>query len=589
MGRLRILKGADKMKRFTDNWPEAEEKAYDFIPEKGKEFFTYPIIQRPKGKREFDVVIIGGGPNGLTAGCYLARAGLKVVITDRRNELGGGLATEELRQSGFKLNTHAIYMPMVDYAPIYNDLGLEEHQLKHIFPDVQFAMTFADNSSLCIYKDLDRTCKAIEKYSKKDADAYREFYTWSKVVMDEFIGPSTYVQPLPALDQLVKINSAPWHERMDGYTGVSPKEFVDDMFENEKVKSLILYGLCMWGLDPMQGGVGYLIPLYFNRMSNYRMVEHGSHVFAASLVRDFIRHGGKIFSPYGIEKIDVQDGEAKGVQLSGGPYLEAKMGVISTIDPQQTFLNLVGREHLDNDFAEATEGWIWEHWALFGVHLCLLEAPRFKSAEANPDVAQAFIHVLGYETSDDFVKHQADISNGVFDENAGFNCSFPTIHDPSQAPKGKHTGIISCMAPFDINEGVDNWMKYKFKEEKAWMLINKLAKYAPNITEKTVRDYYASSPKDVSNKFLDMVGGSFKQGQYHPLQMGYLRPNEYCSTHRSPIKSLFMGGACTFPGGTVILGSGYLAADAVAEDCGVEKWWPEPELVKKAKENGYLE
>ena len=174
------------------------------------------------------------------------------------------------------------------------------------------------------------------------------------------------------------------------------------------------------------------------------------------------------------------------------------MGVISTIDPKQTFLNLVGREHLDNDFAEATEGWIWEHWALFGVHLCLLEAPRFKSAEANPDVAQAFIHVLGYETSDDFVKHQADISNGVFDENAGFNCSFPTIHDPSQAPKGKHTGIISCMAPFDINEGVDNWMRYKFKEEKAWMLIDKLAKYAPNITQKNVRDYYASSPKDVS-------------------------------------------------------------------------------------------
>jgi phytoene dehydrogenase-like protein len=121
------------------------------------------------------------------------------------------------------------------------------------------------------------------------------------------------------------------------------------------------------------------------------------------------------------------------------------------------------------------------------------------------------------------------------------------------------------------------------------MLIDKLAKYAPNITQKTVRDYYASSPKDVSNKFLDMVQGSFKQGQYHPLQMGYLRPNEYCSTHRSPIKSLFMGGACTFPGGTVILGSGYLAADAVAEDCGVKKWWPEPELVKKAKEKGYLE
>ncbi|MBW1901936.1 MAG: NAD(P)/FAD-dependent oxidoreductase [Deltaproteobacteria bacterium] len=576
------------MKRFTDNWPESAEKAFENIPEEGKNFFTYPIINRPKGKREFDVVIIGGGPNGLTAGAYLARAGLKVVIVDRRNELGGGLATEELRQPGYRHNTHAIYMPMVDYAPVYQDLDLETHQLKHIYPEVQFAMTFSDNTSLCLYNDLDRTCKAFEKYSKKDADAYREFYTWTKVVMDEFIAPSTYVQPLPAFDQLIRLKDAPWNERMDAFTPVSPKDFVEDTFENEKIKSLILYTLCMWGLDPTQGGVGYLIPLYFNRATSYRIVERGSHVFAAALVRDFIRNGGKIFSPYGIEKINVENGEAKGVQLSGGPYLEAKMGVISTIDQVQTFLNLVGKEHLDSDFAESVEGWIWEHWSLFGVHMCLLEAPQFKSAEDNPDVAKALVHVIGYDTVEDYLKHLAKIEKGEFDEEAGFNCCFPTIHDPFQAPAGKHTGIISSMAPFNLDGNADKWTRWKFKEEKAWMLINKLAKYAPNITEKVVRDLYVSTPKDVANKFLDMTNGSIKQGQYHPLQMGYMRPNEHCSQHRSPIKSLYMGGACTFPGGTVILGSGYLAAEAVVEDCGVEKWWPEPELVKIAKEKGYL-
>jgi phytoene dehydrogenase-like protein len=99
---------------------------------------------------------------------------------------------------------------------------------------------------------------------------------------------------------------------------------------------------------------------------------------------------------------------------------------------------------------------------------------------------------------------------------------------------------------------------------------------------------YVSSPKDISNKFLDMVGGSIKQGQYHPLQMGYLRPNEYCSTHRSPIKNLYMGGACTYPGGTVLLGSGYLAADAVVEENGLERWWQEPDYVRTAREKGYF-
>jgi NAD(P)-dependent dehydrogenase (short-subunit alcohol dehydrogenase family) len=229
--------------------------------------------------------------------------------------------------------------------------------------------------------------------------------------------------------------------------------------------------------------------------------------------------------------------------LSGGPFLEAKVGVISTIDPQQTFLKLVGEEHLDGDFVESTNGWLWEHWGLVGVHLCLLEPPQFISAKNNPDVAKALIHVIGYESAEDFIRHQEMIAAGDFDDRAGFNCCFPTIHDPSQAPSNKHTGIIiSCMAPFNLNGGNEQWVRYKFKEETAWKLINKLARYAPNITENVVRDLYVSTPKDIANKFLDMGGGSIKQGQYHPLQMGYLRPNEYCSTHRSPIKNLYMGG-----------------------------------------------
>jgi len=536
------------MKRFTDNWPEQTEKAYEYIPEEGKNFFTYPVIQRPSGKREFDIVIIGGGPNGLTTGAYLARAGLKVVIVDRRNELGGGVATEELRQPGYRHNTHAIYMPMVDYAPAYKDLDLEKHQLEHIFPEVQFAMSFADGSSLCIYNEPEKTCQSIAQFSQKDADTYREFFKRAQVMMDEFIAPSTYVQPMPAFDQLMRLVKEPWHHEMNELQAMSPKQFVDDTFENDKVKALILYILCMWGMDPLQGGVGYLIPLYVNRASNYRLVVHGSHVLAAALTRDFMEHGGKIFSPYAVEKIVVEGGEAKGVQLSGGPYLEAKLGVVSTIDPQQTFLKYVGEEHLEPDFVEATSGWLWEHWSLFVTHMCLLEAPQFKSAEKNPDVARAFIHVIGYESAEDFVKQQEMIAAGEFDERIGFNCCFPSIHDPSQAPSGKHTGLISCMAPYNLNGDSNKWLKYKFKEEKAWMLINKLAKYAPNITEKVVRDTFVATPGDVANKFLDMVGGSIKQGQYHPLQMGYLRPNEYCSTHRSPIKNLYMGGACTYPG-----------------------------------------
>ena len=118
--------------------------------------------------------------------------------------------------------------------------------------------------------------------------------------------------------------------------------------------------------------------------------------------------------------------------------------------------------------------------------------------------------------------------------------------------------------------------------------MDTLRQYAPNITEDAIRNYYVSTPIDIENKFKDMVQGSIKQGQYHPLQMGYMRPNEHCSLHRSPIKNLYMGGSCTYPGGTVLLGAGYQVADAVVEDLGISKWWTEPEIVTRARESGLL-
>ena len=138
-----------------------------------------------------------------------------------------------------------------------------------------------------------------------------------------------------------------------------------------------------------------------------------------------------------------------------------------------------------------------------------------------------------------------------------------------------------------MKEGKEKWLRIKFKEQLAEHRLDILEKYAPGIKEKLLWQYI-STPADIENKFLDMVEGSFKQGTYHPLQMGYMRPNEECSNHRSPIKGLYMGGSCTYPGGCVLLGPGYLVANAVVEDLGIEKWWSEPEIITEAREKGLL-
>ncbi len=553
-----------------------------------KGLLSYPIIKTPWKKIAVDVAIIGGGPNGLTAGCYLAKSGLKVAIVDRRAELGGGVATEEATcQAGFRHNVHAVYFMMVDYAPLYQDLNLEAYDLKHIHPPLQFAMPFPDGNCLGIYSDLERTQKSIERFSKKDAASYREFFLKSQRMVEEFLAPATYANPLPALEQAPRLESQEWGKELLELSEKSPLGVVDELFEKEEVKTLLLYILCMWGLDPTQSGVGYLIPLYFNRSANYRLVLNGSHNLTQALIKVFLESGGKILAPYGARRIIVEGEEVKGLELDDGPILEAK-AILSTLDLHQTFFKLVGEENLPREFSESIRIWMWEHWSLLGVHLALEEPPDFLASRSDPEINRSLIYVLGYETPQDFLAHYEAIGRGEVEGKVGFNCCFPTVHDPTQAPKGRHIGLLSQMAPYELKDGKEKWLKAKFKEEMARHLFEILRQYSPNLTEEKIRAFYVSTPLDVENKYLDMVRGSIKQGAYHPLQMGYLRPNAECSTHRSPIKGLYLGGSSTYPGGTVIFGPGYLAAQAVVEDLGAKRWWPEPEMIKKAKEKGLL-
>jgi len=124
--------------------------------------------------KNYDIIIIGGGPNGLTEACYLAKAGLKVLVCERRNEIGGGLATEQITLPDFYHNTHAIYHFMADYSPTTPDFEFEKrYGIKYIRPEHQFCMPLSDGNSISIYTDVEKTCQSIAKFSKKDADSYR--------------------------------------------------------------------------------------------------------------------------------------------------------------------------------------------------------------------------------------------------------------------------------------------------------------------------------------------------------------------------------------------------------------------------------
>jgi phytoene dehydrogenase-like protein len=185
---------------------------------------------------------------------------------------------------------------------------------------------------------------------------------------------------------------------------------------------------------------------------------------------------------------------------------------------------------------------------------------------------------LGYETDKEFIQHWEAVKKGEIMQ-SGFNACFCSVLDPKEAPPGYHTGLISEIAPYELKDGgKERWYNYEFKNEHSRMLRETLRRYAPNMTEENVLMDYNTTPLDIENKFWDMKKGGLKQGAYLSLQMGNNRPNEYCSKHRTPIKNFYVNGACTYSGGTVIFGPGYLAANSIAEDLGIKKWWKPVEL-----------
>ncbi len=540
---------------------------------------------------EFDGIIIGAGPNGLTTAGYLAKAGVKVALLERRYEIGGGLATENLLLPGMLVDSHAIYHMMVEYAPPLRDFELEtKYDLAWIYPDVQVVMPFLDGTYLALYRDPEKSAESIRKFSERDAETFLDFAHISDEAMDVFLAPASYVNPLPSLEQAAKLELHPATKWDDELTGYTPKQIVDTWFENDKVRTLFLYLATMWGLDYDLEGLGYLVPLMINRGWHFRLSRGGSHHVAHLMGKYISENGSRVISGCVIKRIIVEGGEAKGVELEDGTVIKARQFVCSAINPHQTFYDLVGKQYLDSEQVTRLDQWHYSDMSFFTVHVALTEAPKFKALAANPELEKSLIYIVGYESEEDLVKHfEASKRGELWD--GGFNCCFPSIHDPIRMHRHptsevKHIGLISMeCAPYNLKDGGPlAWNR--IRRQYAERCKGTLSKYAPNMNTNSIVWDYIGTPLDTENKFPDMKNGCFKQGAYLPLQMGYFRPNEFCSQHSTPIKKLYIGGASTHSGGMITFGPGFNAAEKIAQDLGVQKWWPEPRGVKEARDLG---
>lgn len=534
---------------------------------------------------ERDVIVLGAGPNGLTCGAYLIRAGASVLIIEKNRETGGGLATEE--HGGFRWNYHATYMMLAELMPPYWDLELEARGVSFVRPEAQVAFLFQGGKSLTLYTDVEKSKRSIAKLSPKDAETFGRMYRDFKEMSDQFIIPATYAPPVPPLDQIELLQRDALGKQIVGVSEMTPLEVIRGYgFQDPRVEAAMLYLGIMWGIDPEESGLGFMVPLYLYRMCNAALVRGGSHTLSSGIQRDFIRNGGEIEESALVQEIIIEDGQARGVRLADGREFRAR-AVVSSLNPEQTFLQLCDPKKIPQDLSDAARNWEWEGWSYFTSHISLKgEPPRYEGYD--PEVNSALSVVIGYESTRDVLDHASEAKSGKLSDRPAFHACRTTLFDRLQAPSGPfgpyHTLRLETWAPYQV-QGKD-WDQLKADEGqkyfKAWQA------HAPNLSEDQVIERVNWSPLDIEKRLADMKRGSIKQGAYSQLQMGHLRPNSQCSNYATPVAGLFVCGSSVHPGGMVILGPGYNAARVVATSLGKEVWWQEPGTVKGARERGYL-
>ena len=536
--------------------------------------------------KSYDVIVIGAGPNGLTAAAYLARAGAKVLLLERHHESGGGLVTEEW--SGFRFNTHAKLMMMMDVMPAYQDLELESWGCRYLQPEVPATILTRDGKALTLYADIEKTARSIARFSPADAERYPEVMEDWYTIVNEALIPATYSLPLPMLDMVVSYQQSEVGEAVNEMAEETFLETLDSAgFESELLNTALLYLGTMYGMDP-EGGLGFFLPLFVNRLLHASLVLSGSHQLAASLARFANRHGASLERAAEVSAILVEGKQAVGVRLASGEEILAGK-IITTTDPQTTFLELVGEEACRGaspTLVDQTKTWEWESTSLFSVHYALNERPACTAAAFDPDADRALIKIMGVETVDELLDH----INAAKQGRLGFAGAGMTLtdFDPMQAPVDIQPGAaVACwetLAPFENAEG--DWDD--LQEDYAKKVVEAWSEYAPNLADATIIRQYVNHPKHIEAKLPNMKRGSIKHGAYVPTQMLSNRPNADCSSHRTPIENLYLAGASVWPGGMILLAGGYNAAGVVADDMGLERWWTEPDYIVEARKKGLV-
>jgi phytoene dehydrogenase-like protein len=521
---------------------------------------------------ECDVLIIGGGHNGLITAFYLAKAGFKPLVLERRPQVGGAAITDELHP-GFRCSTLAHTAGPIR-PDIVRDMQLEKHGLRLITPDTCVTALSPDGRALSLYQDENKSTQQIAAFSQKDAAKYLEFEKSlgkiSKVIAEalattppDIDHPSggdlwSMLKTGRALRNLGKRDMY----RVLRWGPMAVADLVAEYFETELLRAVIAArGIFGTFLGPWSAGSSLQLLIRAAGDSH----PAGSAFFAAGGMGELTQAMASAAKAAGVEirtsaeviEIRVKDGAATGVLLSTGEEIHAK-AVISNADPKRTLLKLTDPTHLSPDFVQKLQHYRG-NGTVAKVNLALSGLPAFTALKNSDESAlKGRIHI-GPEI--DYLERAFDESKyGNFSRQPYLEAAIPSLTDPTLAPAGKHVmSIYMQYAPYKLKGDWEDQRK-----ALGQTVVQTLAQYAPNLPE-MILTHQIITPLDLEEVY-GLTGGQIFHGDLALDQFFTMRPLLDWARYKTPITNLYLCGSGTHPGAGLTGGSGANAAREIIKE-----------------------
>ena len=517
----------------------------------------------------YDVVVMGAGHNGLTAAAYLAKAGKKVLVLERLAWPGGGVVTREINTPGYRHDLHSSCHIMIQGNPMIteDEIGLiGKHGLKYNYSDVPYASIFPGNETLITYKDLDRACAEIAKFSPKDAETYRAFAQRSMAMMPMFLS-GLYAPPLPFGPFMAMLDSSDEGREILDAMNRSSLDIIDSTFEDDRVK-IHLLKLVTENLqlpDELGTGMGiYLMPGIIHTFGVSQPVG-GSGGLTDALVRAIEANGGEVRLNAEVAQIVVSGGRATGVRMADGEQITAKDAVIGAIHPHRLEAFVKG---LDEAIYRRARRVNTSTQSLFVSHYDLRQRTKYAAGDAITKATM--LEYFAFDRLSDLLDDFDHLRRKRIPPRRLLGGGDETHGDPTRAPAGAGIFHSITMAPYAIEgKGAAHWDE--IKEDYAAKTLEQYRPFISNLTSDNIIAATHWSPLDMERSSPN----SFVNGDMHGCApflyqtVGH-RPTPDLGQFTVPgAERLYLVGPFMHPGGGVF-GAGRATAIKMFDDMGID-------------------